>query len=52
LSWSQKWQGKIPNASISGRRVVILRIFEKKTQKTSQAEAHLALNRMKGLQDE
>jgi len=37
--------------ALSGRRVVILRIFVKKTQKTPRAEIRLALDRMKELQD-
>lgn len=35
--------------AVTGRRVVILRIFVKKTQKTPQAELELALKRMKEL---
>lgn len=35
--------------AVTGRRVVILRIFVKKTQKTPQAEVELALKRMKEL---
>ena len=35
--------------AVTGRRVVILRIFVKKTQKTPQAEVDLALKRMKEL---
>jgi phage-related protein len=35
--------------AITGRRVVILRIFVKKTQKTPRSEILLALDRMKEL---
>ena len=35
--------------AISGRRVVILRIFVKKTEKTPRSEILLALDRMKEL---
>ena len=35
--------------AFTGRRVVILRIFVKKTQKTPKAELELALQRMKEL---
>ncbi len=35
--------------ALSGRRVVILRVFVKKTQKTPQGELELAMKRMKEL---
>lgn len=35
--------------AVSGRRVVILRCFVKKTQKTPEKEIRLALSRMEGL---
>ena len=54
--WEMRAKGKAGISrgiyvAISGRRVVILRIFVKKTQKTPRAEICLALDRMKGLQD-
>ena len=35
-----------------GKIIWLLRVFVKKTQKTPQAEIHLAMNRLKEMQDE
>jgi len=54
--WEMRAKGKAGISrgiyvALSGRRVVILRIFVKKTQKTPRAEIRPALDRMKELQD-
>jgi phage-related protein len=52
--WEMRAKGKAGISrgiyvAITGRRVVILRIFVKKTQKTPRSEILLALDRMKEL---
>jgi phage-related protein len=52
--WEMRAKGKAGISrgiyvAISGRRVVILRIFVKKTEKTPRSEILLALDRMKEL---
>lgn len=52
--WEMRAKGKSGIArgvyvAVTGRRVVILRIFVKKTQKTPGAEIRLALERLKEL---